>query len=222
MTTHIPLDTHDVLHEAQQLFQAQGYQQTTLHQIADAAHITTDVLVQDYCCKEHIALALYSGLSDDLSRNMDSVPTGKFAQRYHHVMIERVQQYNDNAGAIAALFATAMLPDSDITPSNISTGKTDNLYTAFGELIRTSDDAPPQSDAEKFTMLLYTFHFLVTVFWLYDRTPKKQATAYLLDFLHDLFKVMRPMMIMPLFTKAMTKLAQIMMLVFGGATLLEE
>jgi hypothetical protein len=68
-------------------------------------------------------------------------------------------------------------------------------------------------------MLLYSFHFVVTIFWLYDRTPNQQATTLLIDFLRDVFKFIRPMMIMPLFGKAMVKLAQIMMLVFGGARL---
>ena len=223
MTTNIPVEAKTILHEAQLLFQQQGFRQTTLTEIADASHLALDSVTADYCCKEKIALALYKDLNDDLLRTLDSVPSGKFAERYHHVMTERVQNYDNNAGAISALFANAMLPDSDIEPDDISTGTQDTLYVAFADLIRSSDDAPAsEDDVDKLTMLLYTFHFLVTVFWLYDRTPKKQATAHLLDFLYDLFKLMRPMMVMPLFTKAMTKLAQIMMLVFGGAKLVED
>lgn len=223
MTSNIPVDANTVLHEAQLLFQQQGFQQTTLTEIAEASHIDLDHVTADYCCKERIALALYKDLNDDLLRAIDNVPSGKFAQRYHHVMTERVQHYDENAGAIAALFATAMLPDAEIKPDDISTGTQDTLYMALADLTRGSDDAPTnEDDINKLAMLLYTFHFLVTVFWLYDRTPKKQATAHLLDFLYDLFKLMRPMMVMPLFTKAMTKLAQIMMLVFGGAKLVED
>ncbi|MDQ7033514.1 MAG: hypothetical protein Q9P01_01380 [Anaerolineae bacterium] len=138
-------------------------------------------------------------------------------------METRIRQLQPHYDAIAALLATAMLPHSDISTKDISRGKQDALYQAFLLLVQGSKDAPStESDADNLAMLLYTFHFMILLFWVYDRTKQKQATHLMIDFMGDFFKVLRPMMMMPMFRRAMTKLAKIMMLVFGGARLIDD
>jgi hypothetical protein len=62
--------------------------------------------------------------------------------------------------------------------------------------------------------LLYALYMVVMIFWLYDRTTDFRATHQLMDFLREMIKVLRPMLLMPLFTKALHKMSGIMRLVF--------
>ena len=68
---------------------------------------------------------------------------------------------------------------------------------------------------------LYAFHFLVIVFWLYDRSDEKEASHMFTGFLREFVKLVRPMMVMPMVGKAMNRMAKIMMVVFGGARLVD-
>src|SRR5690606_14430070 len=112
---------------------------------------------------------------------------------------------------------------SEITPPMISPGLSDPLMHAMQALIKQADDAPGKDDdSDNLAMLLYSFHSLVMLFWLYDRTEGKRATLLFINFLRDFVKLMRPMMMMPLVNKALMKMAKIMMLVFGGARFVEE
>jgi hypothetical protein len=60
-------------------------------------------------------------------------------------------------------------------------------------------------------IVLYTFHMLIILFWLYDRTPDQQATHKLRRFVYELFKMLRPMFILPMIPQAIVKLSQIML-----------
>jgi len=211
-----------ILQIATDLFKHDGYNHTTLNQIADAANTTLDKVQALYSCKEQLVLDLYQTLALDTQQSIVHLAQGHIAQRYFEAMEIRIRQLQPHYAALAALFAHAMLPHNDITTQDISPGRRDPLYQAFIQLVETSTDAPNgDGGADNMAMLLYTFHFMILVFWIFDRTKDKQATHLLIDFMGDFFKVMRPMMVMPMFSKALTKLAQIMMLVFGGARLVE-
>lgn len=212
-----------ILQIAADLFQNGGYTQTTMTQIAEEANTTLTELETAYCCKEHIVLDLYRSFAEDMQQTVVDLPDGHVARRYFQTMEARITQLQAHYEAVAALFAIAMLPHSDISTKDISPGRQDAMYQAFLLLVQGSEDASStDSDADNLAMLLYTFHFMILVFWVYDRTKQKQATHLMIDFMGDFFKVMRPMMMMPMFRRAMTKLAKIMMLVFGGARLLED
>ena len=214
--------THSILHVAADLFENDGYTATTMSGIAQAAHISLTDLESLYTCKESIVLDLYRSLADNMQQSIPEIPDGHVAQRYFKFMEARITQLQAHYEAMAALFAIAMLPHSPLSTKDISPGTRDAIYQAFLLLIARSDDAPSDDEADNLAMLLYTFHFMILVFWVYDRTKDKQATHLLVDFMGDFFRVMRPMMMMPLFRKAMNKLARIMMLVFGGARLIDD
>jgi AcrR family transcriptional regulator len=223
MTDSVQQHPQKVLQTAARLFQTTGYTATTLSQIAIEADIALDTLQQQYAHKEKIALALYHVMAEETQHSIRQIEEAHLARRYVIVMKNKIGQLQPHAEAMAALFATAMLPHSDITTAHISPGTADPMYQAFLQLVQEAQDTPStETDSRNLAMLLYTFHFLILVFWVYDRTVEKKATHLLIEFMGELFKVLRPMMMMPLFGKAITKLAHIMMLVFGGARWVEE
>lgn len=212
-----PADNRHITRAATDLIAQHGYQHLTMTRLADTLEMPLATLQADYTCKEEVTLLLYQQLSDDLLAYVQTLPPDTLATMYHTLMTYRLQQMSDHAQAMGALFSAAMRPDCAIESADISPGKADSLYQSVEHLIQQATDTP--GDPDDMTYLLYSFHFLTIVFWLYDRTDDKQGTHMLLGFFRDLLKRLRPLLVMPFARTMLTKLARILMLVFGGATL---
>jgi hypothetical protein len=92
----------------------------------------------------------------------------------------------------------------------------DVILDSFRQLVREASDAPRRDKIENFAILLNSVHFLTVLFWLYDRSPNRRATGDLLDFVRDSLAVLRPMVIIPMVSGSLARLAQIMAAVFVG------
>lgn len=192
-------------------------QQETLSAVAES----NDISFESGATEE--ALAVYRMVVADLAEQAHALPQGNIASRYHALLLQSLTHMRAHEEAIALLFSSAMRGRGDIEPGDISHGRKDDLYAACEEVVRGADDTPTKEDArQRLALLLYTFHFTVVLFWLYDRTEKQRATTLFIGYLRDLLKMIRPLIVLPMVTKAMHKLAQILMLVFGGARFTDE
>lgn len=216
--TDLQLDTHNILSVADELFHAHGFADTRLRDIADEAGIPLEIVERQYGDTAHIALCLYHQLANDSLEWIDTLPSGTVSERYHALLSHKLTQWQANEEITVALFSKAMLPHSTITPIEISKGKDDPMLATMRVIVDGASDRVVRH-AEDITLMMYAFHFLVVIFWLYDRTDNKQASHIFVNFLREFFKLVRPLMVMPLVSKAMSQMAKIIMLVFGGAKL---
>ena len=83
-------------------------------------------------------------------------------------------------------------------------------------LVSEARDAPPAGQVDDLALLLYSAHFGVLLFWLYDRTSGQRATAELLDFLRDVIRMGHWAAALPFTGPLLARLARIMAAVFGG------
>lgn len=210
-----------LLQQAEQLFETQGFEQVSLQNIADTLNLPPDIIQQIYPSTAHIALSIYHNLAENSLCDSEDLPQGTISERYFAVMEAKLTQLNQHEESVSALFATAMRPKSGILPSDISPGLRDPMMNVMQNVINHANDKPTK-EQDDLALLLYSFHFLVIVFWLYDRTDNKEASHLFTNFLREFVKIARPMMVMPIFTRALNKMAQIMMVVFGGARLVDE
>ena len=215
------LDKKLFLQQAEQLFEEEGFEQVSLNNIADALNLPLDLVEQEYLSTAHVALQIYHDLAQDSLSDVDNLQQGTISERYFVVMEDKLSQLSQHEESVSALFATAMRPRSEILPSDISPGLRDPMMHVMQAVIEGASDTPRQ-EHDDLSLLLYAFHFLVIVFWLYDRTDDKQASHLFTNFLREFVKISRPMMVMPIFTRALNKMAKIMMVVFGGARLVDE
>lgn len=197
---------------AMSLFQERGYDQIQLEDIAAASNYPIETVHQYFTSKETIVMRLYAEHVTQLINFMDTQPSGQLTDRYNTVLTQMLTDLAPNRSALMALFGTAMRPES-----NLSLMGTDNnpvshqLSEGYHQLILGSDDALREPKAQQLGIVLYTFHMLIILFWLYDRTPDQQATHKLRHFIYELFKLLRPMFMFPIIPKAIAKLSQIMM-----------
>ena len=75
-------------------------------------------------------------------------------------------------------------------------------------------DAPKASQVEPLATLLYSLHFLLILFWLYDRSPDQRATDDLLDFMREMLANLRVFLVIPMVNQGLNRLARITAAVF--------
>ena len=205
--------TRDHIYEtAMALFQEYGYDQTTMRMIAKSADVSIGLTYRYFARKEDIIMALYADCVIELIDYMEALPTGQLADRYHRVLEHSLNQLLPHRLPLMALFGSAMQSDSsmslmDTNPNSLS----QRLVEGYHQLVLGSEDALREPKSMQLGIALYTFHMLIILFWLYDRTPNQQATHKLRHFVYELFKTLRPMFILPMVPQAIAKLAGIIM-----------
>jgi len=197
---------------AVQLFREQGYDAATMRDIASAADVSIGLTYRYFARKEDIVMVLYCERVTTLVADMGDLPSGQMADRYHQVLKQTIQDLHPYRYALMALFGVAMRPDSDISLMGTDNNPISReLSEGYYQLVIESDDALRSPKAEQMGVVLYTFHMLILLFWLYDRSENQSSTQKLLGFVHELFKVLRPMFFLPVIPQAIAKLSAIVM-----------
>jgi len=152
-------------------------------------------------------LALYDEILDSLASKLDELPSGQIAARYHLSLTSALALMAGERKAMAALFAAALAEDA---PFDLLRGeRAARLTRAYHRLVQRSDDALGEPKALELGIALHTFHMLIVLFWLYDRSPEQASTGKLLNLTRDLFKLLRPMFFLPMVPQGIAKLAEI-------------
>ncbi len=207
---------------AASLFQQNGFDATALSQLSTETGLSVAELEERYPHKEHLVLALYQVLASESLSEVTSLPRSSVAQRYLSLLQRKLQQLTPHEDALSALFATAMRRTSAIQPTDIAPGKCDSMFQTFAALVDGANDSPQnEQEAEDTALLLYGIYHYVLIFWLYDRTDEKRATEIMLTMIYEFLKLSRPLMMTPLLGKSISKMGRVMMLIFGGARLVD-
>jgi len=152
-------------------------------------------------------LALYDEILDSLASKLDELPSGQIAARYHLSLTSALALMAGERKAMAALFAAALAEDA---PFDLLRGeRAARLTRAYHRLVQRSDDALGEPKALELGIALHTFHMLIVLLWLYDRSPEQASTGKLLNLTRDLFKLLRPMFFLPMVPQGIAKLAEI-------------
>ncbi|MBN1565411.1 MAG: TetR/AcrR family transcriptional regulator [Anaerolineae bacterium] len=207
-----------ILDTALDLFATQGYDATTMREIAGAADCSLGLAYRYFASKEAMVLALYGRMAAETAEQIAALPGDMpIAARFHTVMGARLKAAVPYRAALGALFGAAANPNSGIIMSGATVGDArDVALESFRQLVREAADAPRNGKIEYLASLLYSLHFLTILFWLYDRSAHQRATGDLLDFMRDSLATLRPMLIIPLVSSSLARLAGIMAMVFGG------
>lgn len=155
-------------------------------------------------------LLLYHTLSEESLHAIQLQAPATLSQRYTVALTARFQAMSPHRASLAELFADAMRQqDHPLFQAQ------DSTRDGFLAVLQGSVDTVRPDELADMVNFLYALYWLVMLFWLYDRTPETRATFALIEFMGDMLKMIRPLMIMPLFSKALGKISGIMKLVFG-------
>lgn len=204
-----------ILATAVRLFMSQGYDATTMRDIAAAAECSPGLTYRYFAQKEALIVALYEDMAAESLAFTGELAFTNMAERYHALMQHKLTQIKPHRAALVALFCALMHPTNTIKVwGHHSPDSRDKMLDAFTRVVNGATDKLTEPVASSMTTLLYAFYILLMIFWTYDRTRDNRATHLMLDFMREGLKIVRPMMLMPVITKAVIRLAEILSLVF--------
>lgn len=152
-------------------------------------------------------LARYDQFLLAFEATIDDLPSGPIADRYHQSLRQALALMAGERAALAALYAAALAEDAHF--DLLRGQQAERLSRAYQRLALASDDAQPK--ALELGIALYSFHQLIVLFWLYDRSPQQEATQRLLKLTRELFTLLRPMFFLPMVPQGIAKLADIVL-----------
>lgn len=204
-----------ILQTAISLFTEQGYDRTTMRDIAQAADCSLGLAYRYFSQKEDLAIALYAQLGEETQTQVPDVPLGTIAERFHHVMTQKLTQIAPHHTTIAALFGGAMRRDANVQLPGRA-GYDDPMLAVFHHVVFEASDTPKDAVAQSLTQVMYTTYLLLVIGWLYDRTVDQRASHLMLDLVRDAFKLVRPMLLMPAFARSLQRLSELVHVMFIG------
>ncbi len=140
---------------------------------------------------------------------IDDLPSGPIADRYHQSLRQALALMAGERAALAALYAAALAEDAHF--DLLRGQQAERLSRAYHRLVLASDDSIREPKALELGIALYSFHQLIVLFWLYDRSPEQEAAQRLLKLTRELFKLLRPMFFLPMVPQGIAKLADIVL-----------
>ena len=161
------------------LIAKQGYESTTLREVAKEAAVSVGLLYRYFPSKRAVLLALYEELSSEYARQALEMPRGKWRDRFIFALRVSLEVLAPHRIALRAL--TPVLvgdPEEGVFAQSVAFSRV-RVQQVFEKAVVESTDAPARALAEAVGRLLYLVHLAVLLWWLLDKSPKQRATAAL-------------------------------------------
>ncbi|MBX3271049.1 MAG: L-tyrosine/L-tryptophan isonitrile synthase family protein [Sandaracinaceae bacterium] len=154
-----------VLDAATAAFAAKGFEGATMEEIATQAGVPLARLCLEHPTKEHLALALYARLAEELTELAAELPEGEVAERFAFVMAHKLRVIEPLRGALVALAGKAVDPDARAGVLGAAAEPVRSRVAAiFDAVVRGARDAP--ADAPRAARALYGAHLALILLWL--------------------------------------------------------
>lgn len=207
ITQKAVLTRQHILDTALNLFTTRGYEKTTMRQIAAEADCSLGLAYRYFASKEELVLELYRKLVDQLEEQARQLAQGSIADRFQQIILRQFALMTPHRDALGALFGTALNPRATTGVFGESTAdlrrQSRQIYI---KIVTESRDAPRASQVEEIATLLYGMQLALTLFWLQDLSQGTQKTYEFVVFLHDMLALIRPLLTLPVVSKALARL----------------
>lgn len=170
-----------ILAAAEDLFKQQGYEGTTIAQIAERANISPVTVFNYYKTKGELLLALIAAENESLLARLDRMPSRNSAEpvpilvRFFLTIVEESLQKIDKASWRQVVATSVITAESEfgIAYSNMRSQIKSSLRALISRLV-AKGFIPSEVDADALSDLCYTYHYgLFTDFIsVQDRTLK--------------------------------------------------
>jgi pyoverdine/dityrosine biosynthesis protein Dit1 len=154
-----------ILEAATALFADKGFEATTIKDVAVAAELSVGLVCRYFPTREHLALALYGRLADELAELAVELPTGTVAARFEALMRARIGQCETARRPLTALLGKALDPESSLYALGAATDATRaKIQGALRVVLAGATDAPRKElDLLQQAQLLYTIQLGVVL-----------------------------------------------------------
>ena len=160
------------------LFAEQGYEATTLRQIAQRARVSPTLLYRYFPSKRAVVLALYDVLSLEYARRTLALPPGRWRERFLFALRTSLAVLGPHRSTLVALVPLLVGGEENLFAPATAFSR-ERVQRAFVEAATGASDAPRGGLAPALGRVLYLVHLALVLWWLLDRTPGQRATAAL-------------------------------------------
>lgn len=172
-------ETRDRLYEvALQRFARDGFEATTLRDIAADAGVSPGLLYRYFASKEAVLLAIYDALSAQFAQAAQALPRGSWRSRVLHATRLSLRVLGTQRPVLHALLPVLLGGGREGVLGAETQFSRDRVHGVFVRAVQEADDAPEA--AEALGTLGYLAHLAVIQWWLLDRSPEQRATEQLL------------------------------------------
>lgn len=173
--------TRSLLYEtAIQLFSEQGYEQTTLRQIAKEAGVSPGLLYKYYPNKVAVVLELYDQLSLTFEEAAQSMPLGPWRDRAAYALEHSMATLRPHREPLRALIPVLVgNPEHGLFSEQTAFARV-RVQGVFSSAVSGANNTPQAELALALGNLLYMLQLGVILWWLLDRSPAQQATEGLI------------------------------------------
>jgi len=165
------------------LFREQGFDATTMREIATRAGVATGAAYYYFDSKDAIVLAFYDRAQKDMAPLLeDALAASKdLKERLHRVLRVKLDYFAPSRAFLGALAAHAD-PAHPLSPFSEQTSAIRDADVEFfekalaGSRVRISDDLK-----QHLPRLLWMYQMGLILFWIYDRSPGQRGTEALIE-----------------------------------------
>jgi pyoverdine/dityrosine biosynthesis protein Dit1/AcrR family transcriptional regulator len=184
----------DLLEAALSCFAADGFEATTMRQVADRAGVPLETAFLHYPSKHAFALALYQALVSDVQARLADLPRGTVAERFAALMSAKLDRLDTQRSTMRALVAAAVDSKGPVGVLSESTAAIrSRMSGAVHATVVGAADAP--ADAAQLSRLLYGVHLGLVLLWTQDDDGRMARAAVTLC--RELLEAVGPMLAFP-------------------------
>ncbi|WP_026529912.1 TetR/AcrR family transcriptional regulator [Haematomicrobium sanguinis] len=167
-------------------FKTQGYEATTMRQIAADAGVSTGNAYHYFGSKDELVQQLYirvqaehSALAMDRLKGLEGKPLSDQLRAVLHAGFDVMAPYHQFGSTFAAV---ALNPDSASNPlSEQSAEPRRRSISIFERAVNQSSVKVPQAIRDELPETLWLSYLGLTLFWVYDKSPDQRRTHQLID-----------------------------------------
>lgn len=171
-----------ILEAAMELFRHQGFEETTMREIAAEAGVATGAAYYYFDSKDAIALAFYDQSQQELQPLIEQALAGgkHLKERLAALLEAKLQYFEPNRRLLGALAAHAD-PQHPLSPFSARTREIrERDMASFARAIEPSGIRVPPDLAAHLPRILWMYQMGLILFWIYDRSPAQARTRTLI------------------------------------------
>jgi AcrR family transcriptional regulator len=184
-TTPRAQDTRRRIYEAaMELFREQGFEQTTMRDIAAKAGVALGAAYYYFTSKEAIVLDFYREVQESNDAAVLEAMHGqlKLKDRLRSILEKRLESLAPNRKFCDALFRHAPDSKDPLSPFSEETRPIRERAIEHLRIAVEGSDAKVSADLKsRLPYLLWLYQMALILFWIYDRSPHQQRTQRLME-----------------------------------------
>lgn len=167
---------------AVKLIAKNGYQATTLREIAHKADVSVGLLYRYFPNKQAVVLALYDELSGEYASRAAMMRPGRWRTRFLFSLRTSLEVLGDQRATLSELLPVLVSNGTEGIFAPATGDSRERVQAVFRDAVYGASDRPREKrDADALSRILYLLHLTVILAWLTDKSPDQRATVKLIN-----------------------------------------